>query len=173
MSETLPIPFRWDGETFRPVGSRAQKECDAAFTIGEVHTLVEVQQRSLASHKAYFASLHEAWKNLDDDQMQRWPDSEHLRHYALIKCGYATQRQIIASSKAEAQRLAAFIRPVNTYALIEVRDCVVTEWTAESQSFRSMGKQRFEESKRAVLDYVASLIGVTTGDLQQNTGRAA
>lgn len=169
---SLPLMARWTGEAFQPLG-RSAKEADASFVIGEVYKIAEVQERSVASHRQYFASLHECWKNLNDEQMERWPDSEHLRHYALIKCGYATQRQLVASSKAEAQRLAAFIKPVNAYALVTVHESVVTEWTAESQSFKSMGKARFESSKRDVLDYCASLIGVTTDDLAREAGRAA
>jgi hypothetical protein len=169
---TAPLMCRWTGDGFIPLG-RSAKDADATFVIGERYTLVEVQDRSMASHRHYFASLHEAWRNLSDEQVERWPTSDHLRAYALIKCGYATQRQLVAASKAEAQRLAAFLRPVNEYALITVADCVVTEWTAESQSFRAMGKQRFGESKQKVLDYVAGLIGVTPDALQQNAGRAA
>lgn len=169
---TAPLHCRWTGDSFTPIG-RSAKDADAVFVIGERYTLVEVQDRSMASHRHFFASLYEAWKNLSDEQMERWPTSEHLRAYALIKTGYAAQRQFVAASKAEALRFAAFLRPINEYALITVSDCVVSEWTAESQSCRAMGKQRFNESKQATLDYVAGLIGVSADDLANNAGRAA
>ena len=38
--------------------------------------------------------------------------------------------------------------------------------TAQSQSFRAMGKQRFQESKQAVLDILAELIGVEAKQLE-------
>jgi hypothetical protein len=169
---TAPLMCRWTGDGFIPLG-RSAKDADATFVIGERYTLVEVQDRSIASHNHYFAALHEAWKNLTDEQVERWPTSDHLRAFALIKTGYATQRQFVAASKAEAQRLAVFLRPTNEYALITVSECVVTEWTAESQSFRAMGKTRFNESKTAVLEYVAGLISVTADELVSNSGRAA
>jgi len=44
---------------------------------------------------------------------------------------------------------------------------------AESQSMRAMGRARFEQSKESVLDYVASLIGVSTDALAENSASAA
>lgn len=79
---------------------------------------------------------------------------------ALIRTGYCNKRQLVCRSAKEAERMAAFMRPTNPLAVIEVDNCVVTEWTAESQSNRAMGKQRFQESKDAVLGWVADLIGL-------------
>jgi hypothetical protein len=36
-----------------------------------------------------------------------------------------------------------------------------------------MGKKRFQESKSAVLDELARLIGTSADDLRQNVGKAA
>jgi hypothetical protein len=59
------------------------------------------------------------------------------------------------------------------YAIVLMEGMVVTVWRAESQSYKAMGKKRFTESKRAVLDYCASLVGVSTNDLERNAERAA
>jgi len=38
----------------------------------------------------------------------------------------------------EAQRIAAFIKPMDTYAMVIVNECVVTVYTAKSQSLKAM-----------------------------------
>ena len=106
------IPARWTGEGFSPMGRWAQK-CSEQFVVGEIYNIEEVTGRSLASHNHYFASILEAWKNLPEDMMDEFATSEHLRKRALIRTGYADHRQIVASSKAEALRIAAFIRPID------------------------------------------------------------
>lgn len=162
------LPFRWTGEVMEPLRSFA-KRCDAEFTVGEVYNLEAIEARSAASHRHYFAAVNEAWQNLPEDAAERFPTSEHLRKWCLIRAGYAEHRQIVASSKAEAQRLAAFVKPMDTYAVVTARECVVTVYTAESQSQKAMGKKRFQESKNAVLSLLAAMIG--TGPLE--LGRAA
>lgn len=165
-----PLAFWWNGEAMLP---RQPRLADKHFVVGERYTLVEHNERSSASHAHYFAALTEAWSNLPEDQAERFPTSEHLRAFALIKTGFADSRQFVASSKAEALRLAAFMKPSDDYALVTVKDAVVTVWTAKSQSYRAMGKADFNASKQAVLDYVASLVGVKPGDLAENAARAA
>jgi hypothetical protein len=167
-----PITFRWSGEAMEPVG-RFSRECDRVYTVGEKYTLVEHQDRSQRTHNHYFASLSEAWANLPEDQAERFPTVDHLRKFALIKRGFADQADFVASSKAEAIRLAAFLRSFDEYAVVTIRDNVVTRWTAKSQNRRSMGAKAFAESKNAVLDYCASLIGVAPEALSRNAREAA
>lgn len=168
----LPIVTRWTGDAFEPVG-RSKREADAEYVVGQLYRFTQYEDRSEASHRHYFAALHDAWANLPADLSERFPTSERLRKFALIKSGFATQRQLVASSRAEALRLAAFIAPMDEYALIETRGAVVTVWEAESQSMRAMGRKRFQESKDAVLGYCASLIGVSPETLRRESGRAA
>ena len=165
---TAPLPFRWTGEAFEPL-PRARRACAEAFVIGEVYTLAEEKARSSNSHRHYFAMVNEAWATLPEHMAAQFPTAEHLRKFALIKAGFADSRQIVAASKAEALRIAAFIRPLDEYGVVSVEGAVVTHWTAQSQSTRAMGGKRFQESKSAVLDYIASLSGAQAGDL----GRAA
>lgn len=162
------LPFTWNGEAMIPARGFA-KRCDAEFTIGMVYNLEAVEQRSAKSHAHYFAAVNEAWQNLPEEQADRFPTSEHLRKWCLIRAGFAEQRQIVAASKAEAQRIAAFVKPMDGYAVVTVRDAVVTVWTAESQSMRAMGKERFQASKTAVLELLSLMIGADPVEL----GRAA
>lgn len=163
-----PMAFTWDGEAMRP---RHPRLADRHFVVGETYRLVEHHERSSASHAHYFAVIAEAHSSLPEHMAQRMPTPEHLRRHALIKAGYCDSHTMVASSKAEALRIAAFIRPVDEFAVVVVEGCVVTRYTAKSQSYRAMGKQAFEDSKRAVLDVIADMLGVTTEDIE--TARAA
>lgn len=163
-----PMAFDWDGEAMIP---RHPRLADRHFVIGETYRLAVQEDRSSASHRHYFTAIAEAHANLSDAWAQRLPTPEHLRRYALIKAGIADSHTLVASSKAEAQRLAAFIRPVDEFAVVTVEGCTVTRYVAKSQSYRAMGKADFHASKDAVLSIVAVMIGVTPGDL--DTARAA
>lgn len=165
-----PMDFSWDGENFVP---RVPRLADKHYVVGLSYRLVPHEERSMRSHRFYFASVNEAWKNLPEDMADRFPTADHLRKYALIKSGYRDERSIVCSSKAEALRVGAFIRPMDEYAVVVVRDAVVTVYEAKSQSMRAMGKKTFGASKEAVLDTVASMIGTTPGTLTANAGAAA
>jgi hypothetical protein len=166
------LPFTWDGECFAPLPAFARR-ADKMFVIGETYMMAEHQERSAATHAHYFAVIREAWLNLPEEQADRFVSPEALRKFCLIKAGYADNRQIVASSRAEAIRLAAFIRPMDEYALVSVEGSVVNVFSAQSQSQRAMGKQRFQASKEAVLDVLASMVGVKTEQLEREAGRAA
>lgn len=170
---TRPVQFTWEGDGFRPANSYWAGVCDKLFVVGVRYGLIEHNERSTASHNFYFASLNELWSNLPESEADRFPTVEHMRKYALIKCGYRNERTFVASSKAEALRIAQFLRPVDEYAIVLVKDCVVIEWTAQSQSYKAMGKKAFQDSKQAVLDWCADLIGVDIETLTQNAGKAA
>ena len=78
-----------------------------------------------------------------------------------------------AANKAEAQRIASFVRPLDEFAVVTVREATVAVYTAKSQSARAMGRATFQKSKTDVLDALSEMIGVTTPQLQENAGRAA
>lgn len=167
---TFPTEFYWSGEAMVPV-----KPTLAAgrYTEGEVYTLVPWEARSQASHNHYFASIAEGWQNLPDHHLTQFPTPEHLRKKALIKAGYRDERSVVCESKLDARKVAAFIRPLDEYAIVVVRENVVMHLTAKSQSQKAMGKAVFEESKAKVLEIVADLIGTSSGELQRNTESAA
>lgn len=166
-----PLPYRWDGEAMVPLRG-FQKRADDAFIVGQVYRLEPVEERSAASHRHYFAAVNEAWSSLPEHLADRFPTPEHLRKFALVKAGHADSRQIVASSKAEAQRLAAFVRPMDEYAVVTVTDAVVTVWTARSQSQKAMGKALFQQSKDDVLRIVSEMIGVEPAALQKHAEAA-
>ena len=165
------LPFQWTGEAMVPARG-FQRRADAAFVVGETYRLEPVEDRSAASHRHYFAAINEAWANLPEHMAERFPTPEHLRKWCLVKTGHADSRQIVASSKAEALRLAGFIRPMDEYAVVSVADAVVTVWTARSQSVKAMGKAAFQQSKDDVLRVLSELIGVEPAALRKHAEAA-
>lgn len=173
MGAPYPIRFQWDGESMVPASQPMARRCDEQYVVGAHYMLEAVEERSGRSHRHYFASINEVWQNLPDEIAERFPTAEHLRKYALIRTGYRDERSITCSSKAEAQRVASYVRPSDEFSVVTVHEATVTTYTAQSQNTRAMGKKRFQESKDKVLDYLSGLIGSTREDVQQNAGRAA
>jgi hypothetical protein len=171
---TAPVPLRYEGEgEFQAPTGHWCKRADAEFVIGEVYQMAEIEHRSWASHAHEFAWLKEAWLQLPDDVAPLYPSPEHLRKRALIEAGYYHETAIDCGSNAAALRVAAYVRAKDEFALAIVRGPLVIERTAKSQSRRAMGKQDFQESKSAIMDVIAEMIGTTPDDLQRNAGRAA
>ena len=154
---TVPIIFKWSGDAMEPV-SRFRSLCDEEFVVGEFYHLDAVNPRSMASHNHYFARIKELWMSFPDSAVERFPTPEHARKFALIKCGYHDCRSIQEASKAAASRLAAFVRPFDEFAIVTVMECMVSVYTAKSQSIKAMGKAEFQKSKTDVIEYLESLI---------------
>lgn len=155
-----PIPFSWTGDSFQPINKHWARKCDERFVVGQIYTLDEIHARSSATHAHYFATIHDIWQSLPERLSQQFPTDEHLRKYALIKTGFHTMQQHVCKSEAEALRLAAVIRPYDSYQIVVVAGNVVTVYHAISQDYRSMNKETFAESKEKVLDWCSDLIGV-------------
>jgi hypothetical protein len=163
MNTPPPIACRWDGEAFRPL-PRLARLADEHYAIGEVYHLVVEKERSPKSHRHYFAMIKEAWENLPEDEL-RFPTSEHLRKWALIRAGFCDHKQIVCATKAEAVRWTPVLAAADTYAVVVPRGPVVTVYTAKSQSVKAMGAADFQASKDAVLGICAELITVDVAQL--------
>lgn len=169
MESPFPIRFAWDGEAMRPATKYWAREADKRYVVGETYTMDEIFVRSHATHAHYFACVKAAWESLPDELRPQYPSAEHLRKLALIHSGYATMVQHVCKSAAEAERLAAIIKPYDTYQLVVVdpqTPNVVTVYHAQSQDHRSMDKQRFQDSKEAVLRWIGDLIGADPTELR-------
>jgi hypothetical protein len=162
----------WTGEGFE-VPARARKSLDASLVCGMRYSVAIIEERSAKAHAAYFATVTDAWRNLPEDQVERFPTADHLRRYALIKTGHANRRDVVCANNNEAMRLAALVKTLDPYSLTMVSERAVAIWTAESQSYKAMGKKRFMQSQEAVRDFCASLIGVTPETLERESGQTA
>lgn len=159
MTSPGPILCEWTGAEFRPINHRWMQQAASQWSLGEKKFIEAREERSAASHSHYFAELTALWENLPDGLAERFPSLDHLRRYALIRAGFRDERSFVCKSAAEARRFAAFLRPMDEFAVVGVHEAAIVVWTAKSQSLRAMGRQEFERSKASVLDFVAGLIG--------------
>ena len=170
MTIAPPLVFAWDGEAMVPKHPRL---ADRHYVVGQQYRLVEETSRSANSERHQFAEIDEAWGNLPEDMALEFPTPTHLRKYALIKAGYCDKSSFVCGSPAEASRLAAYLEPIDEFAIVTVSGDVVTRYTAQSQSRKAMGARKFQDSKTKVLEIVSTMIGVTPATLTTETGRAA
>jgi hypothetical protein len=170
-----PVFLRWDGDVFVPHAS-FKAYCDREYVVDQVYPMLPVEERSQASHNHYFAALSEGFHNLSEENAKRFPSVDHLRAWALVQCGYCTETNYVLANSKEARKLAIDIRKRDPYAIIlihsdnRLRDSsskVVKIFDAESQSMAAMKKERFEQSKRDVLDLVASMANTTRAQLNK------
>jgi hypothetical protein len=169
---TAPVYMVWDGDNFTPI-QQHRKLADKNFVVGEMYPMIVHEDRSQASHRQYFAALHDAWLNLPEAISQEFLNEEQLRKHALIATGYCDKTTFPCASAAEAQRLCSYLQPIDAYAIVHVSGNVLTRYTAHSQSQRAMGKKTFQKSKDDVLNYVAAMVGVKPADLQENARKVA
>jgi hypothetical protein len=166
--EQSPLLYRYNGEGF-DVLPRFQGDADRRYVIGEVYAGIFRDVRDMDSHRHYFACLNEAWTNLPEHLTQQFPSAEHLRKFALIQCNFYKVRNYVARDAEDALAVVELIRPYDEFAVVTAKGTVVSIYTAESQSTNSppvgMGNKRFKESKWAVLEYAADLIGITVEEL--------
>lgn len=168
MSDGPAIRCTWDGDVFKPCGPVWARRADQQFVVDQEYYVTAAQQRSENSHRHFFAAVAEAWNNLPEDLAKRWPTADHLRRYVLIKTGFYTSEQMVCPSEKVAHKVAAFMRPTAEYSVITVDGKVITRFDAKSQSYKAMGKDEFQRSKQATLDYLAELIGAARGDLEKS-----
>jgi hypothetical protein len=161
-----PVQFTWNGESMMPAPWQA-KLCDQQFVIGERYRMAPVEDRSDTSHRHEFAWLREAWKNLPEKYAELYPSPEHLRKRALIDGGFYTEEVIDAGSNAAALRVAAYVRGHDEFAAVIVRGPAVVVRHAKSQSYRAMDRKEFQESKTAIMEVIAEMIGVSPARMEQ------
>lgn len=165
--------FRWNGEAFVP-WRRFADECDKLLVVGLDYVLEVQEDRSEAEHRFYFAAVNKGWKNLPEKLDKEFASPDQLRKWCLIKAGYRNvDIEVFESESAAIQALRyAMKRKQKDFSIIEQRGPTLTELTAKSQSLKAMGKKDFQESKAAVLDIIAGMIGVRPEQLLTEAQRS-
>jgi hypothetical protein len=172
MKRRRPIVYVRVGNSLVPL-PRFMKQFDEQMVVDEEYPMEVVEDRSHASHGGYFAAVNEGWRNLAEEFDGRFPDSEYLRKWALVETGYCTETNFVMDTQKDARALGIAARKMDKYSVIRISGNVVKVFTAESQSMASMKKERFEASKKAVLDLVSSMARTTPSQLAKNSGRSA
>ena len=158
--------FTWNGEAMIP---RRPKAADKEFVIGREYWLDQVSERSWISHRHEFAFIANAWDNLHEDLMDKFPSPEHLRKAALIATGWHRETIVDAGNAAAALRFAAYARNEDEFAHVVVRGPTVIVRKARSQRMHGhdrMDKHEFQASKDAILGWIAQLTGVEPDQLR-------
>lgn len=138
---------------------------------GELVVVTMERGRSDASHRHQFAWLKDAWLTLPESLKDApWAETEEtMRKHALIATGFHRTYTLDCGANATAQRIKAELvraeAKAEGYAIGQVRGPILTIWTPESQSHRAMGGKRFQESKTAIMDWVAAQLGVPVAAL--------
>jgi hypothetical protein len=161
-----PIYANWNGEVFIPL-EQSISQCNDQFTVGQNYRLIEQEERSRISHDHYFANIHDMWQTMPEGIAKHFQSDEHLRKWSLIRTGYCISNDFVFETPNDAKIAATLLAKRYQYAVIRVSGSTITITEAESQSRRNMDAKRFQESKNAVLNYIASLIPVKLDQLQQ------
>ena len=154
-------------------GSELVLRSDPGLDVGERVTVEITRARTGQTHRHQFAWVREAWATLPEHvaMMPYAETPETLRKHALIATGY-NQTLVLAFESNRAARdgkaalLATHVK-AHGYALGRVVGPTLTIWTPESQSYKAMGRDRFNESKRAILEWIAAQIEVTPRELER------
>jgi hypothetical protein len=162
------MEFTWTGSSFDPL-PRFEKRCDEEYVVGQRYRLEATEPRSIETHNHFFACVSDAWSNLPDHLADEFPSPSHLRAWGLIKAGFADKTVIKCASNDDAISAAKEFKKGEKIKIVEVSGRIVTVWTPHSQSKKAMGAARFQQSKTAVLQAIAELIGVPADEF----GKAA
>lgn len=165
-----PTVFTWSGNEMVPM-PRFKRQCDEQFLVGQEYVLTVVAARSRALHNFYFAAIAEGWNNLPETIADNFPTAEHLRAYALVATDQCTLATYECVDDKTARRLAINLRADAPFSGIKLRGEVVEVRRPISQSAKAMGKDEFEESCRKVLEFIATLTGVSLTDLRKEGAR--
>lgn len=163
---SAPLMLRYEGDgNFAPASSFWAGRADRDYVVGEVYKIAEHMDRSEISHRHEFASIAEMWKSLPEQfAHEPWAQTaEHLRKYALIRTRWCDTQTYTCGSRAEAERWAQNLRPLDEYSIVSVEGTTVYRFTAQSQSRRAMGKDRFQKSKTDIIEFIEDMIGVERG----------
>lgn len=160
----VPLP-RFDNVARRQFGDPADHN---------EHPLAEEQSRNMSAHRAFFAEVGSAFKNLREGMDKRWPTDEHFRKWCLVETGWFLETEIDCADETHARRLATFIRTEDDYARIFLLEDPKTEKKTKvlvrkpkSQAVGAMKAEDFAKSKQDVLNLIHSLTGITPADLRR------
>ncbi len=159
------IRARWAGGSFQP-DTPSRAACQS-LKEGERVVLDIIRSRSGRSHRHAFAELDAAWATLPEHlQSAPWAaNPETFRKHLLIVCGYSHSRVVTTASPVEARHIASVLSQLATeahgYCITDVRGGVITLWTPQSMSYRTMDRDTFQAVKDALLDAAANLLGTT------------
>lgn len=169
------IRMIWDGGALVPDGNAATAALHDHLGAGEVLYVDIDPERSKRSHGHQFAFVRRAWATLPEHLTgQPWaatPDT--LRKYALIRTGYCKTELVAVGSAERALRVVSAMKAAlradedEGFSVVEASGPVVMIFRPETQKLRAMGHDRFQESKQAIGEWLAALLGVPVEEMMR------
>lgn len=148
------------GGKFRASSTYWEKRSDELFKFRSMLVMHEHKERSLPSHRQFFAVLKAAYANLPEMEAIRYPTAEIFRGMALIETGHFRERVFCATSHTEAIRTAKFMETDDRVQVIAVNKTLVVERRPLSQSFEKMDHETFQRVKDDIIVWAAEKLGV-------------
>lgn len=173
-----PLPFRWSGFTMVPE-AKFSALAKRQFADGGVYVLEAHEPASHADRGHYFASIREAWQNLDAAATARYPTPEALRKWALISAKWRHENAVFGPSEAWAVATVAFNKRHDDLCVTVVHKperegdlWSVRIYVARSQKIGRpedglMTKEEWRQSRDDVLAILSGKIGVTKKQLER------
>ena len=168
MSMVAAFTYQWEGGVLRPLTVFVEQAAKQ-FAEGACYQLALVDERSQAAHNHYFGLIKEAFDTLPEHWGDRFANEDHLRQWCLIKRGFRKESIVVATSLKQAGSIAALASTLNNYAVVQVRENIVTVYVARTQKLLrnhpdGMDKHDFQASKQAVLEECAHMLGVDVNE---------
>ena len=162
--------FRWTGTGFEPL---RPKLADKEFIVGAVYAVEAQPLQSEKARRFFHAQLAEIWHSLPEEIAERWPTVEAFRKAGLIACGYCFKTEAVCATNQQAQALAVSYARLDDYVVVEIRDRVISIWTAKSQRKTAMtDPQERKAANKAVLEWAAAQVGVAPAALADERSAA-
>ena len=173
MRDLRPLTFTWTGRAMVPKPTALPLAVNQ-FTPGEEYRLTVEAERNWAFHRAFMATVHEAWTNLPEALAPHFPTADRLRYWALIRCNFADEKTLTLETDTDAELFASFmLSDARDNQHVERIGRTVKIWTAWTMAGSAMSKQEFNDAAQAVMEFLSDLIGVNVQELTANAGAAA
>lgn len=163
--------FKYERGMLRPVHKMDK------LVEGGVYNVSLAKDRSPESHKQFFAVLADAFYQIPDEK-QQWTNPEHLRKWCLCKAGWCDQKDTVLTTHDDALKLAAVIKCLDKYAVLNVSGNVVKHWVPKSMKVArgnngGMTAKDFQRVKQDIFDILDDYLGLDHGTLAKNAGKSA
>jgi hypothetical protein len=121
--------------------------------------LVDPAEHSDKARARFFAIIADAYLNMPAQWKPLIGSKEHLRKWVLCQVGHCDTTATDCGSKAAAERIAALIRHVDTFAVVTVNGAIVTTSIARSIRKRVCPKAMFMPITEKAYAYLNEMMG--------------
>lgn len=152
--ENIVIEHSGDKTSFSAMGSH-----DMTKPFRQRYVRCDIAERSAQSHRHEFAVIRELFDTLPEGFSAPYAQSpETLRKHALIETGFCDVSIVAFETKDAAINAGPILKQIavngHGYAIVIAKGNLVTITTPKSQRVSAMGRSAFQESKKAVIEWI-------------------